>query len=257
MMKPRLARFKYLLLAVIAALVMTGCASTPTQTVEPAEPMFTMDRLGVEDTVESPLTRAYDPWEPFNRRVYAFNAQFDRFVWLPIVRGYQWLLPDYIEERVSDWLHNQYEVRNILASLFQLKVESTAIGLQRLVFNSTFGVLGLWDVATALGINERREDFGQVFGHWGAGPGPYLVLPFLGPSSLRDGLGVIPDFAVIIVAWDPILPDNKGFSYGSLALAAINARRVVPFRYYETGSPFEYELIRSLFLTKREIEIAK
>jgi phospholipid-binding lipoprotein MlaA len=256
-MTTRLSRLKYLLAAAIVAMAMTGCATTPTQTVEPMEPMFTMERLGVEDTVESPLTVAYDPWEPFNRRVYAFNAQFDRFVWLPIVRGYQWLLPDYIEERISDWLHNQYEVRNVLASLFQLKLESTAYGLQRLVFNSTFGVFGLWDVATALGINERREDFGQVFGHWGAGPGPYLVLPFLGPSSLRDGLGYIPDFTVVVVAWDPILPDAEGFTFGSFTLAAINGRREVPFRYYETGSPFEYELVRRLFLTKREIEIAK
>ena len=219
--------------------------------------MFTMERLGVVDTEPSPLVKAYDPWEGFNRRVYRFNAHFDRYVWLPIVRAYDAVLPDYVEDRLSNWLLNQYEVRNIAASLFQLKAESTAIAMQRLVFNTVFGIAGFWDVATALGIYRRDEDFGQVFGHWGAGPGPYVVLPFLGPSSVRDGIGKIPDFAVIIVAWDPLLPDNRGFTFGSFALAAIDGRRRVPFRYFETGSPFEYELVRGLYLTQREIQIAK
>jgi phospholipid-binding lipoprotein MlaA len=140
-------------------------------------------------------------------------------------------------------------------SVLQLSPSKSAQSLGRVMVNSTVGVLGLIDVATNIDIPRPVEDFGQTMGRWGMGAGPYLVVPFLGPSNLRDGVGLIPDFYVRSLIHKEIFADDAQIPI--TLLDAISTRANVPFRYYETGSAFEYETLRWLYSVKRELDIAK
>ncbi len=122
------------------------------------------------------------------------------------------------------------------------------------------GVLGLWDPATRWGIYKRDEDFGQTLGRWGVARGPYIVLPFFGPSSLRDTGGLVFDSAVKtgVDALDVNDDANKdGVRLGLSALESVDIRKNTRFRYYETGSPFEYSLVRYTYLRMREVQVKK
>ena len=124
-----------------------------------------------------------------------------------------------------------------------------------MLVNTTVGLAGLLDVATTLEIPRPQEDFGQTLGRWGVGPGPYLVVPFLGPSNLRDAIGLIPDSYLTNEIYQEVIasPQNDYI----FLLDAIDTRANVEFRYYETGSPFEYEWVRMLYTTKRQLDIEK
>jgi len=202
----------------------------------------------------------YDPWEPMNRGIYNFNARFDRAIFLPTVRGYRAVTPDIVEKGVSNFFSNLGEVNNFVNNVLQLQLKSSAITLSRFVVNTTIGVAGLWDPAEKFGMHQQKEDFGQTLGYWGVGSGPYLVMPFLGPSSLRDATGVGVDY---VVDYNVDLLDlkddaNKDDVFIGLALLlAVDGRKNTAFRYYETGSPFEYELVRFAHRQLREIQIEK
>lgn len=202
----------------------------------------------------------YDPWEPMNRAIYNFNALFDRHIFLPTVDGYRAITPDIVETGISNFFSNLMEVRNLFNNILQLKIKDSGVTLGRFVTNTTVGVLGLWDPATEVGLFEKREDFGQTLGYWGVKSGPYFVIPFLGPSTLRDASGFGVDFAVnykadLLNIYDDA--NKEGISIGTNLLQAIDTRKNTAFRYYGSGSPFEYELIRYAFEEKRKIEIAK
>jgi phospholipid-binding lipoprotein MlaA len=124
--------------------------------------------------------------------------------------------------------------------------------------NSTVGLLGFFDVATRLGVDTQREDFGQTLGWWGVRSGPYLVLPILGPSSVRDAAGLPADF-VMGSALPPgaQINDTLYATPAPYPLQAVDARYTQPFRYYDSGSPFEYDLVRFLYLQAREVEIRR
>ena len=125
-----------------------------------------------------------------------------------------------------------------------------------MVWNSTLGLLGLIDVASGLmDIPRPNEDFGQTLGYWGLGSGPYLVLPILGPSSLRDGVGLGVDTFAMSTLRDEALGMKTWEEWTWDILNGIDTRANTEFRYFETGSPFEYEMVRWLFTTKREVEI--
>ena len=187
-----------------------------------------------------------------------FNTQFDRYIFLPVVKGYEYVMPIFAQDAVSHFFSNLGEITNFINSALQLKPEATFTAASRFVWNSTIGVLGLMDPATSLmGLDEWDEDFGQTLGHWGVGDGPFLVLPFFGPSNLRDTTGLITD-SLIFSAIDSIDFDhNDDYEIPYVLLQAINKRHETKFRYYETGSPFKYDLVRLLYTKKRELEIAK
>jgi len=202
----------------------------------------------------------YDPWEPMNRGIYNFNARFDRAIFLPAVRGYRAITPDIVEKGVSNFFANLGEVNNLVNNILQLQLKSSAITLSRFVVNSTIGVAGLWDPAEKFGMYPQQEDFGQTLGYWGVGSGPYLVMPFFGPSSLRDATGMGVDYAVDynIDLLDVNDDANKDDIRIALTLLkAVDGRKNTAFRYYETGSPFEYELVRFAHRQLREIQIEK
>ena len=134
-----------------------------------------------------------DPWEGMNRGVYKFNDTFDDYIAKPVAGAYKDLLHVEIRSRVSNFFSNIQDImigaNNVLQGKFQEGVEDWA----RFVFNSTIGLAGIHDVASDMGLEKHNEDFGQTFGRWGAETGPYLILPFLGSSTLRDGAGTVVD----------------------------------------------------------------
>ena len=131
-------------------------------------------------------TNPADPWEGLNRKTYAFNDALDRAVMKPVAQGYETVVPGFAREGVNNFFDNLEDVATSLNNLRQGKPKEGASDLGRFVVNSVFGVFGLWDVATPLGLEKHNEDFGQTLGVWGVQPGPYLVLPLLGPSTARD-----------------------------------------------------------------------
>jgi phospholipid-binding lipoprotein MlaA len=134
-----------------------------------------------------------DPYERINRNVYAFNDRLDHYFLRPLAKGYVWLVPHAFRLCISSGFANMGEIRNAVNDILQAKPAGVATDTGRLVINSTLGMAGCFDVATRMGLERRNEDFGLTLARWGAGTGPYLVLPVLGPSDLRDGLGQIPD----------------------------------------------------------------
>jgi phospholipid-binding lipoprotein MlaA len=115
---------------------------------------------------------------------------------------------------------------------------------------------GLFDLAGAKGITQVPEDFGQTLGHWGLGPGPYLVIPALGPSNLRDATGIAADATLLWVITPAALSDSLAYNFTRFGLQNIDLRHRTAFRYFETGSPFEYDLVRLIYTEKRELDIA-
>jgi phospholipid-binding lipoprotein MlaA len=206
----------------------------------------------------------YDPWEGFNRRMYRFNFFFDKYVLLPVVGGYETITPDAVQTGVSNFFDNIGELFNFTNSLFQLKGNAALTTTGRFAINTTIGIAGIFDWATPMGLERENEDFGQTLGHYGVGSGPFLVLPLFGPSNVRDTSGLVVDTAtrmLVMAAIDPYKncsSENKLAIQASLyALEAIDKRHNETFRYYETGSPFEYELVRFLYSELRKIQIAQ
>lgn len=146
------------------------------------------------------VTDERDPLEPYNRAVYTFNDTLDRAVLKPVAQGYKRVIPEAFNIAISNFFSNLNDVNVAVNNLLQLKLVDAASDVGRLVLNSTLGIGGLFDVASGFGLRKHEEDFGQTLGYWGIGAGPYLVLPFFGPSTLRDA----PSRAVDTYA-DPIV----------------------------------------------------
>jgi phospholipid-binding lipoprotein MlaA len=135
------------------------------------------------------IDEEYDPWEPFNERMFEFNRRLDRYILKPVAQGYNFVVPDRVQVMVSNGFDNIQFVPRMMNSLFQGKFDGAVREFGRFVFNSTVGIGGLFDVAKIEGIEKSREDFGQTLGFYGFGPGPFLILPFLEPLTVRDGIG--------------------------------------------------------------------
>ena len=133
---------------------------------------------------------ARDPWESMNRSVYQFNDVVDNVAIKPAAQLYAKVLPSFVRTGVSNFLGNLGDVWSMANSALQLKGQATAETFMRINVNTFFGLGGLLDVATEMRLEKRREDFGQTLGYWGVKPGPYVVLPLLGPSTLRDTLAL-------------------------------------------------------------------
>jgi phospholipid-binding lipoprotein MlaA len=176
-----------ILVALLSVVFLSGCTTLPKPGPDTEPAIRQQADLVPEGTVLD--VEVYDPIEGFNRGSYRFNHYFDKYFFLPIVKGYQFIMPDYAEDRVSSFVDNVYEFNNFTNNLLQLKFKETGITLSRFVINTTVGVAGLWDPSTHWGLHRQPEDFGQTLGHYGVGHGPFIVLPIFGPSNLRDTTG--------------------------------------------------------------------
>jgi phospholipid-binding lipoprotein MlaA len=253
-----MSKTKRTLLAVLllAALsLLAGCSTVPVTGPDSQAPLRRYDEVVKIPAGQPPMLLMNDPIEGFNRGAYRFNYYFDKYLFLPVVNGYAFIMPDYAEQRVSNFYGNIFELTNVTNSLLQLKWKKTGITTARFVVNSTVGIAGLWDPATGWGLRRQEEDFGQTLGHYGMGTGAYVVLPVAGPSNVRDTAGLVVDSVAFNVI-DPLNFDhNEPYEVPFNVLYAVDKRKRIPFRYHGTGSPFEYELVRMLNTQFRQFEV--
>jgi phospholipid-binding lipoprotein MlaA len=201
---------------------------------------------------DAPPMYTYDPWERLNRFTYRFNARFDSAIFLPVTNTYL-RIPSPLRSGVHNFFDNLGEVDSVINYVLQWRLKFGLRSLERFAINSTIGIGGLIDVATKLKLPGAATGFATTLSKWGMHPGPYLVLPLLGPSTLRDGVGFAADYATEY-GIDLAHLYRGDVSWGLGVANAVDQRAHVDFRYYSTGSPFEYETIRFLYVRQRLIQ---
>lgn len=228
----RLPRLAAALLAASALVVIAGCATAP---------------ASVPGAVAAAAPT--DPWEAWNRKVFAFNEVVDENVLVPVARAYRDVVPELVRKGVGNVLGNIYDVWSTANHLLQGKAQ---VGLEmgmRVLTNTVFGLGGLLDPASEMGLTRRSEDFGQTLGRWGVGNGPFIVLPLLGPSTLRDTTGLVVDRQVA----PSTLPQGDAASYGVTALEVVHTRATLleTTKLLDEVSLDKYAFIRDAYLSRR------
>lgn len=203
--------------------------------------LFSINSFAEEAVKES------DPWEGFNRTMFSFNETLDEYVLLLVTKGYQAIAPEPVEKGVHNFFSNLGDVGVILNSLFQLKVDKAAHSTARFVANTFFGIGGLFDVATPMGLEKQDEDFGQTLGYWGVDTGPYIVLPLFGPSNVRDGIGLIPDYYM-----DPLSNFDDDDSKFALQVLRVVDTRAELMEAEKLISGDRYTFIRDAYMQRRD-----
>ncbi|MGB0467179.1 MAG: MlaA family lipoprotein [Pontibacterium sp.] len=194
-----------------------------------------------------------DPWQGFNRSIFVFNDTLDRHFLKPVTLGYKAVTPDLAERAVTNFFANLSDIGTLINNLLQGKPEAAGLDLARISFNTTFGLAGLIDVSTAMGIEKHHEDFGQTLGYWGVSGGPYLVLPFLGASTLRDTAGFIVDGTIAPVRLSDF-SDEDTTRYTLSALSILDTRaRLLDAETLISGD--RYSFIRDAYLQRREYSV--
>lgn len=206
-------------------------------------------------TASGSAMEVYDPLEAWNQKIYQFNFRLDQWVMLPTVRGYTYVTPKFVRTGVSNFFSNLGDVPSLANSVLQLKGERAMRTTARLMFNTFFGVAGIWDPATRMGLPKESEDFGQTLGHYGVPAGVYLVLPIYGPSNLRDASGLVVDtLGAQSANYLNVAEESKRHLDISL-LRAIDTRYSTPYQYGQLNTPFEYSRVRYLYTEVRKMQI--
>ena len=191
-----------------------------------------------------------DPWESFNRPIFRFNDTVDTYALKPIAQGYRAVTPQFLEDGVHNVFGNIGDVGNLANNLLQGKLHNAGVDTGRLIFNTTFGVLGFFDVAKHMGLRKSDEDFGQTLGVWGLNSGPYLVIPLLGPSTVRDATGRVPDSFLTPYPYMDHVPTRnvtRGVQVVDTRANLLQAERLV--------SGDKYIFIRNAYLQSREFKV--
>ncbi len=192
-----------------------------------------------------------DPIEPMNRAVHSFNEGFDRAILKPVAKGYKAITPGFAQTGLRNFFSNLDDVTVIANDILQLKLGQTTHDFMRLAFNSTFGLFGLLDISSEMGLQKHNEDFGQTMGHWGVGTGPYLVLPFVGPSNLRDSAGFAVDtrHTDLVRNLDDVATRNPVLA---LRLVARRAELLEAKQAVDAAALDNYEFTRDFYLERRK-----
>ena len=191
-----------------------------------------------------------DPWESFNRPIFRFNDTVDTYALKPIAQGYRAVTPQFLEDGVHNVFGNIGDVGNLANNLLQGKLHNAGVDTGRLIFNTTFGVLGFFDVAKHMGLRKNDEDFGQTLGVWGLNSGPYLVIPLLGPSTVRDATGRVPDSFLTPYPYMDHVPTRnvtRGVQVVDTRANLLQAERLV--------SGDKYIFIRNAYLQSRDFKV--
>jgi phospholipid-binding lipoprotein MlaA len=218
------ARRPVLVLSLLSVILFSGCAS-----------------------VNNPR----DPLEPFNRAMYQVNDGLDKVVMKPFATVYRTVLPQMVRTGVTNFFNNLHDIITALNNLLQGKVTDSVSDIGRIAVNSTVGVLGLIDVGTEIGLEKHREDFGQTLGRWGFGSGAYLQLPLLGPSSIRDGVGLFADSKIdpVKLIWRDHIPTRNslwGLYYVNLRANLLDSTKIL-----DEAALDPYEFQRDAYLQRR------
>lgn len=205
---------------------------------------------------------AYDPWEGWNRQVFAFNLFMDDYLIKPLAQGYDFIRPDFMKKPLNHFYDNLHEPLNFINNLLQGEWKRAGDSWARFFVNSSFGLLGFFDVAGDENVPEAREDFGQTLAVWGVDHGAYLVLPLYKPSTVRDAFGEIGVDGFLLTPWYYVADNNDamGWYYGRLAaefleIRADNLESFDNLRKTAADDDSFYALMRSLSCQKRQVEI--
>jgi phospholipid-binding lipoprotein MlaA len=193
-----------------------------------------------------------DPWERLNRTTFKVNTALDHAIARPIARTYEKITPRPVRNSVSNFVDNLFSPVTIVNDLLQLKFKPFAQDIGRLTLNTTVGIGGLFDPATTVGLPKNEEDLGQTFGHYGAGAGPYLVIPLLGPSDIRDGVGRIGDGFLSPLSY----VNNNYIRYGVYGLTLVDTRyRLLPQDKLLDEAYDPYTLLKNAYLQRRQYQV--
>lgn len=196
-----------------------------------------------------------DPFESFNEKMFWFNREvLDRYILKPVATAWDFVLPDPVQKGIHNAIDNLQVVRRVVNNALQLKFMNSAKELARFGINSTIGLAGLFDMAKdGFGIEQSDEDMGQTFGVWGMAPGPYLILPFLPPLTIRDGIGFAIDTVMTPYIW--FIPWYA--SIGGTALNVVNERSLNLDRYERVAESTVdlYGAVRNAYLQRRAAAI--
>jgi phospholipid-binding lipoprotein MlaA len=219
---------KYLML-LIAGLMLTGCATLPSDKPDPR-----------------------DPWERFNRASFKFNDSLDRAILRPVAKGYVKVTPRVVRTGISNALSNLETVTTIVNDALQGKMKQAGRDSARFLMNSTLGLGGLFDPASAAGLENNDEDFGQTLGKWGVKSGPYLMLPVLGPSTLRDTFARVPDQLT-----DPVnYLEDDSTRYIIRAFDILDLRADLLSLDEQLARSYDrYAFVRNAYLQRREFKV--
>lgn len=194
----------------------------------------------------------YDPWEPFNEKMFEFNLRLDRYIMKPVAKAYNFITPDELQIMISNGFDNISFPPRFVNSLLQGKFKGATREIGRFLINSTLGVGGLFDPAKdVFGIVKSREDFGQTLGFYGVGPGPFLVVPLMPPMTVRDGIGKFVDGAMDPLSYYlPLFWDRLGMKIGD----TINERslNLDLFQGFQESVIDLYSAVRHGYLQRRE-----
>jgi phospholipid-binding lipoprotein MlaA len=202
-----------------------------------------------EEAFDDEVTE-YDPWERFNRAMFDFNQRLDRNVLKPVAKVWNFVVPDLAQQSLANAFDNITMPRRLINSLLQLKIEGAGLELARFFLNISMGVGGFFDVATELGVPRSDEDTGQTLGYYGVAPGPYLVLPFLPPLTVRDGFGFAADGAMQPISYVAPFAATVGMRGGQV----INDRslNLETFEEFEQMTFDLYSAVRNAYLQRRQ-----
>lgn len=221
-------------------------------------PLFT--QRGTPAPPIDPTLEEYDPWEGFNEAMFKFNKNvLDDYLLKPAAKGYNWVMPDLFQQMIENGFSNIKVVQYVVNNLLQGRLVGASTELGRFLINSTLGIGGLFDIAKQeFNLQKTKTDFGQTLGVWGAGPGPFLVLPLLPPLTVRDGIGTAVDGAMDPLSYViPFIPDRFGMKIGD----TVNDRALNLDLYqgFEETTVDLYSAVRNGYLQRRQklIEDAK
>jgi phospholipid-binding lipoprotein MlaA len=210
--------------------MVSGCASVPAEQRDPR-----------------------DPLESYNRGIFKFNQAVDDAVMKPVAKGYKAITPAPVDRGITNFFGNIADVTSAVNNLLQFKLSRAGTDVGRLAVNTTVGLLGFFDVATNMGLPSYKEDLGQTFGYWGDVSSPYLVLPLLGPSTLRDSIGLIGDAAT-----NPLFSfEQQQVYWGLIALNVVDTRAdlLTAGKILEEAAVDPYLFVRDAYLQRRRSQI--
>lgn len=236
---------------------------TPSSEPSPDEPFDPFAKS--EDVIDE-----YDPWEPLNTKFFEFNRQLDRWILKPVAKGYNAVVPNIVQIGISNVFYNSRVTPRLLNNLFQGKLKGAGIEAGRFLINTTVGIGGFFDVAQRFNLTTPEEDTGQTLGFYGVKPGPYLMVPLLGPYTVRDLIGYGGDIALNPIYW-LILPTmhnirsiptvvdveeraaTYAISIGARATEIVNDRslNLEKFEGVEESTLDLYSAVRNAYLQKR------
>lgn len=173
----------------------TILSAIPAHEVSSEEPLDPFAKPGEEGVEE------YDPWEPFNSKIFEFNRQFDRWLLKPVAKGYNFIVPNFVQVGIGNFFYNIRVTPRLMNNIFQGKFMGAGIEVGRFFINTTAGIGGFFDVAQRFNLTTPEEDTGQTLGFYGVPPGPYIILPLMQPYTVRDLVGYVGDIALNPVYW--------------------------------------------------------